>query len=255
MGLLSTLGTIGGSLFGGPVGGAIGGALGGAFESNDAGNAAQSAAQQTANATNQATQLQREMWQAQQEQQKPWLQAGQTALNALTPLATNYQRFGMDQFQQDPGYAFRLSEGQKALDRQAAARGGLISGGALKAAQRYGQEMGSQEYQNAFNRYQTERNAQLNPLQSLAGVGQTAANTLGAAGQQYGANVGNAMLNQGYVQGNALIAGQQGRQSMYGNIGTALGKVTPEQWSSAGNALTSWLNPTYSGQGPEGYAP
>jgi hypothetical protein len=255
MGLLSTLGTIGGSLFGGPVGGAIGGALGGAFESNDAGNAAQAAAQQTANATNQATQLQREMWQAQQEQQKPWLQAGQTALNALTPLATNYQRFGMDQFQQDPGYAFRLSEGQKALDRQAAARGGLISGGALKAAQRYGQEMGSQEYQNAFNRYQTERNAQLNPLQSLAGVGQTAANTLGAAGQQYGANVGNAMLNQGYVQGNALIAGQQGRQSMYGNIGTALGKVTPEQWSSAGNALTSWLNPTYSGQGPEGYAP
>lgn len=255
MGLLSTLGTIGGSLFGGPVGGAIGGALGGAFESNDAGNAAQAAAQQTANATNQATQLQREIWQAQQEQQKPWLQAGQTALNALTPLATNYQRFGMDQFQQDPGYAFRLSEGQKALDRQAAARGGLISGGALKAAQRYGQEMGSQEYQNAFNRYQTERNAQLNPLQSLAGVGQTAANTLGAAGQQYGANVGNAMLNQGYVQGNALIAGQQGRQSMYGNIGTALGKVTPEQWSSAGNALTSWLNPTYSGQGPEGYAP
>lgn len=255
MGLLSTLGTIGGSLFGGPVGGAIGGALGGAFESNDAAQAAQAAAGQTAAATNQATQLQREMWQAQQEQQKPWLQAGQTALNALTPLATNYQRFGMDQFQQDPGYAFRLAEGQKALDRQAAARGGLISGGALKAAQRYGQEMGSQEYQNAFNRYQTERNAQLNPLQSLAGVGQTAANTLGAAGQQYGANVGNAMLNQGYVQGNALIAGQQGRQSMYGNIGTALGKVTPEQWSSAGNALTSWLNPTYSGQGPEGYAP
>lgn len=255
MGLLSTLGTIGGSLFGGPVGGAIGGALGGAFESNDAAQAAQAAAGQTAAATNQATQLQREMWQAQQEQQKPWLHAGQTALNALTPLATNYQRFGMDQFQQDPGYAFRLAEGQKALDRQAAARGGLISGGALKAAQRYGQEMGSQEYQNAFNRYQTERNAQLNPLQSLAGVGQTAANTLGAAGQQYGANVGNAMLNQGYVQGNALIAGQQGRQSMYGNIGTALGKVTPEQWSSAGNALTSWLNPTYSGQGPEGYAP
>ncbi len=255
MGLLSTLGTIGGSLFGGPVGGAIGGALGGAFESNDAGNAAQAAAGQTAAATNQATQLQREMWQAQQAQQQPWLQAGQTALNALTPLATNYQRFGMDQFQQDPGYAFRLSEGQKTLDRQAAARGGLISGGALKAAQRYGQEMGSQEYQNAFNRYQTERNAQLNPLQSLAGVGQTAANTLGAAGQQYGTNVGNAMLNQGYVQGNALIAGQQGRQSMYGGIGTALGKVSPEQWSSAGNALTSWLNPTYSGQGPEGYAP
>jgi hypothetical protein len=255
MGLLSTLGTIGGSLFGGPVGGAIGGALGGAFESNQAGNAAQAAAQQTANATNQATQLQREMWQAQQAQQKPWLEAGQTALNALTPLATNYQKFGMGQFQADPGYAFRLSEGQKALDRSAAARGGLISGAALKAATRYGQDMGSQEYQNAFNRYQTERNAQLAPLQSLAGVGQTSANTLGAAGQNYASNVGNALINQGYTQGNALIAGQQGMASTYGNIGTALGKITPEQWSSAGSTLNSWLNPTYSGQGPTGYNP
>lgn len=258
MGLLSTLGTIGGSLLGGPVGGAIGGALGGYFDSNSSDSpaaAAQAAAGQTAAATNQATQLQREMWQAQQAQQKPWMQAGETALNALVPMATNYQKFGMSQFQQDPGYAFRLSEGQKALDRSAAARGGLISGAALKAATRYGQDMGSQEYQNAFNRYQTERNAQLNPLQSLAGIGQTATNTLGAAGQQYGQNVGNAMINQGYAQGNALIAGQQGRQSMYGGIGTALGKITPDQWSSAGNALTSWLNPTYSGQGPEGYAP
>ena len=258
MGLLSTLGTIGGSLFGGPVGGAIGGAIGGMFDSDSSDSpaaAAQAAAGQTAAATNQATQLQREMWQAQQAQQQPWLQAGQSALNALIPMATNYQKFGMDQFQQDPGYAFRLSEGQKALDRSAAARGGLISGAALKAATRYGQDMGSQEYQNAFNRYQTERNAQLNPLQSLAGVGQTAANTLGTSGQNYASNVGNALIGQGYAQGNALIAGQQGRASTYGNIGTALGKVTPEQWSSAGNALTSWLNPTYSGQGPTGYAP
>lgn len=242
MGLLSALGTIGGSLFGGPVGGAIGGALGGMFDGNDAAKAANAAAQQTANATNQATQLQREMWQTQQDQQKPWLQAGQTALNALTPLATNYQKFGMDQFQADPGYAFRLSEGQKALDRSAAARGGMISGAALKAASRYGQDMGSQEYQNAFNRYQTERNAQLAPLQSLAGVGQASANTLGQAGQNYASNMGNALINQGYAQGNALIAGQQGRQSAYGGIGTALGKVSPDQWSGAGNSLAGWLN-------------
>jgi hypothetical protein len=255
MGLFSALGTIGGSLFGGPVGGAIGGALGGVLEGNQAGNAAQAAANTTAAATNQATQLQREMFQAQQAQQAPFIQAGQTALNALTPLAMNYQKFGMDQFQQDPGYAFRLSEGQKALDNQAAARGGLISGNALRAAAAYGQNMGSQEYQNAFNRYQTERNAQLNPLQSLAGVGQTASNTLGSAGQQYGANVGNALLNQGYTQGNAYIAGQQANQSMYGNIGTALGKITPDQWSSASNSISNYLNPTYSGQGPTGYAP
>jgi hypothetical protein len=99
----------------------------------------------------------------------------------------------MDKFQADPGYAFRLSEGQKALDRSAAARGGLISGSALKAAERYGQDMGSQEYQNAFNRYQTEQQSRLNPLQSLAGVGQTSTNALGTAGQNYATNAGEAI--------------------------------------------------------------
>jgi hypothetical protein len=146
----------------------------------------------------------------------PFLEAGVSALNKLAPLAENYQKFGQAQFEQDPGYAFRLSEGQKALDRSAAARGGLISGSALKAAQRYGQEMGSQEYTNAFNRYQTERSSQLNPLQSLAGVGQTTAAQLGQAGQNMATGAGAAYMGganaraSGYVgQANALTGGLQ----------------------------------------------
>jgi hypothetical protein len=119
--------------------------------------------------------------------------------------AADYTPFGMQQFQQDPGYAFRLSEGQKALDRQAAARGGLISGGALKAATRFGQEMGSQEYTNAFNRYQTERGARLNPLQSLAGVGQTSVNQLGAAGQNYANAAGQALGAAGQAQASGYM--------------------------------------------------
>jgi hypothetical protein len=98
----------------------------------------------------------------------------------------------MEQFRADPGYGFRLSEGQKALDRQAAARGGLISGGALKAATRFGQEMGSAEYLNAFNRYQAENLARLNPLQSLVGVSQTSTGQLGQAGQAMATGVGEA---------------------------------------------------------------
>ena len=114
--------------------------------------------------------------------------------------------FGAADFQADPGYAFRLSEGQKALDRSAAARGGLISGGALKAATRFGQDMGSQEYQNAFNRYQTNRSNQLNPLQSLMGAGQTSTNFLGQAGAANAANVGNYMTGGAAAQ----AAGQVG---------------------------------------------
>ena len=208
--------------------------IGGSMQSS----AAKSAAASTAAATDQATQLQREMFQQQRQDQMPFMQAGQTALNALIPMATNYQKFGMDQFQQDPGYAFRLSEGQKGLDRQAAARGGLISGGALKAAQRYGQEMGSQEYTNAFNRYQTERNAQLNPLQSLAGVGQTSTNTLGQAGQNYASNIGNALINQGANVGNARMVGANAYGSALSGIGSAYGK-NPVSFSSlyGGNSM------------------
>jgi hypothetical protein len=146
----------------------------------------------------------------------PWLKAGERALGKLEG-AVDYTPFGMSQFQADPGYAFRLSEGQKALDRSAAARGGLISGNALKAATGYGQEMGSQEYTNAFNRYQQERAAKLQPLQSLAGVGQTTAAGLGAAGA---ANA-NAMGN--YMTGGAAAsaAGQVGAaNAITGGLGT-----------------------------------
>lgn len=212
------------------------------FGANKQASAAKDAAASTAAATNEATQLQREMFQQQRQDQMPWMEAGKTALNALIPMATNYQKFGMDQFQQDPGYAFRLAEGQKALDRSAAARGGLISGGALKAASRYGQEMGSQEYQNAFNRYQTERNAQLNPLQSLAGVGQTATNQLGAAGQNYASNVGNALINQGANVGNARMAGASAYGSALSGIGSAYGR-NPVSFSSLYGGNTSSGSP------------
>lgn len=164
---------------------------------------ASQAASTQADAATRAAELQREQFERQVELQKPFREAGVRALGKLEG-ASEYTPFGMQQFQQDPGYAFRLKEGQRALDQQAAARGGLISGNALRAAQRYGQEMGSQEYQNAFNRYQLERQARLGPLQTLAGVGQTSAQTLGAAGQQYATGAGE-----------ALGAGAQARASGY----------------------------------------
>ena len=177
-------------------------------------SASKKAASTQADAANRAADLQMQQFERQVELQEPWRQAGITALNKLTPLATEYTPFGMEQFQQDPGYAFRMQEGMKALERSAAARGGLLSGGMLRGAQRYGQDLASQEYMNAFNRYQAERNARLNPLQSLAGVGQTATNQLGQAGQSMASNVGQAMgaaaqaRASGYVGGaNALTQG------------------------------------------------
>ena len=147
------------------------------------------AAQTQAAAAEQAGAQQREIFERQVELSRPYRAAGEVALNKLVPLATEYKPFGMDEFRADPGYGFRLAEGQKALERSAAARGGLLSGATGKALTRYGQEMGSQEYTNAFNRYQSERQARLNPLQSLAGVGQTSTQQLAGQAGQLGAGL------------------------------------------------------------------
>jgi len=177
------------------------------------GYAANEAADTQAGAANRAADLQYRQYREDVQRQKPFYDVGVNALPELVK-ASKYTNFGMDQFRQDPGYAFRLKEGQQALDRQAAARGGLISGGALKAAQRYGQEMGSQEYTNAFNRYQAERQARLGPLQSLTGMGQTTAQQIGSAGRSMASNVGEAIGSgaaaraSGYVgTANALTGG------------------------------------------------
>jgi hypothetical protein len=180
-----------------------------------------SAAKTQASAANRAADLQQSQFERNVELQTPFREAGITALNKLVPLATEYTPFGMDQFQQDPGYAFRMSEGMKGLERSAAARGGLLSGGTLKGIQRYGQDMASQEYQNAFNRYGIERERRLNPLQSLAGVGQTTSQQLGAAGQTMASNVGQAMgaaaqaRASGYMGGANALSGATGQYMNY----------------------------------------
>jgi len=178
-------------------------------------SAASDAASQQAGAAREASALSDAQFQQTRQDQLPFLQAGVRALGKLES-AADYTPFGMDQFTADPGYAFRLKEGQKALDAQAAARGGLISGNALRAAVGYGQEMGSQEYMNAFNRYQQERAARLQPLQSLAGVGQTTSANLGAAGAANANTMGN------YLTGGAA-AGAAGRVGAANAITSGVG--------------------------------
>jgi len=164
-------------------------------------------------------------------QQGPGLQVDRSS-----PDFGRYARdFSMADYEADPGYAFRMSEGMKGLERSAAARGGLLSGSILKGIQRFGQDLASQEYQNAFNRYQTNRAAQLNPLQSLAGVGQTTANTLGQAGTQFANTMGNIGMNQANVAGNAAMS----RASAYGNTLNQLSYLGGRYFGGSGGGSPS----------------
>jgi hypothetical protein len=214
--------------------------------------ASRSAAKTQASAAGQAADVSQKQYEQTREDQAPYRQAGYNALAEMQRTAGNVPgafKFGASDYQADPGYAFRLSEGQKALDRQAAARGGLISGGALKAAQRYGQDMGSQEFGNAYNRaltgYNTgvaSENQLYNRQAGLAGIGQTSANLTGQFGAANAANVGNLMTSGAaanaagqvgmanaftgglgtylnYNQNNALLEALKNRRSTYGAFG------------------------------------
>jgi hypothetical protein len=195
--------------------------------------AAGSAADKQSAAAMQANQLQREMFDQQQKNyeqqrsdQQPWRQAGQQALSQLGN--PDFQRdFTMSDFQQDPGYQFRMQQGMDALQASAAARGGLMSGNTLKAITDYGQNFASNEYQNAYNRFNNDRTQRFNRLSSIAGVGQTAngqianANAMmGQAGQNYAGQVGQNLMGAANAQGAAGIAGA----NAWGNTLSGLGK-------------------------------
>lgn len=177
-------------------------------------NAASSAARGQEQAAQTAADVQERMFNRQIELQEPWRKAG---MNALAQIGGGFT--GKVDLTQDPGYAFRLQEGQKALERSAAARGGLLSGGALREAQRYGQGMASQEYQNAYNRALT----QYNTLASLAGVGQTTAGQMAGEAGTYGANAANLAYGAGTGAAQTRASGYLGAaNTLMGGLGAGL---------------------------------
>lgn len=247
-----------GFAIGGPAGAAIGASIGGGLDSS---RAAKSAAQTQAGAAAAATDAQRAMFERQVELQAPFREAGLAGQNRLlellgvggTKTAPGYGRYASAEFtpaqfaaNQDPGYAFRMGEGMKALERSAAARGGLLSGAQMKGIQRYGQDLASQEYQNAFNRYQTARTNTLNPYASLAGVAQSSANTLGSAASQFGQQMGSNIIGAG----NAMASGQVGAaNAITGGIGQGINFYQQNQLLNAlrGGGGLSTATPGYAG--------
>ncbi len=182
-------------------------------------SAARSAASAQERAAQQAGDTQRAMFERQVELQEPFRQAGMTAQNRLMTLlglggdpnapgyGTAARDFTMADYTADPGYGFRMSEGMKALERSAAARGGLLSGATLRGVQRFGQDLASQEYQNAFNRFYAMRNAQLNPLQSILGQGQTSTNVLTGAAGEAGRGIAGAQMGAGQARASGYVGG------------------------------------------------
>lgn len=188
--------------------GMVGGAALGAYIN---GQAAQGAADTQAGAADRASQMQYQIYQQQRADQEPFRQAGIGALNELQD-----NKF-MNNWQQDPGYAFRMQEGNKALNNAAAARGLSNSGATLKALTRYGQDYSSGEYDKVYGR-------NMQRINGLLGLGSNANNANQQSSTNYGNNVGNNIMSAG----NAQAAGQ-----------IATGNAWNSAISGAGN---TWMN-------------
>lgn len=238
------------------MGSILGAVAGPVIGSVISGNSAKDAAGEQADAANNAAALQKYIFDMQNGQQAPYRQAGYGGLSNLayllgagpkeglsgpdstganTTFAPNtdlgaygslLKPFGASDFQEDPGYQFRMGEGQKALERSAASRGTLLSGAGLKAITDYGQNFASNEYQNAYNRYNTNQTNEYNRLAGLAGIGQTANAATGQAAQNYANQAGQYMTQAGSAQaagtlgqGTAWSTGLSNLGNYFGNSG------------------------------------
>jgi hypothetical protein len=203
------------------AGAAIVGTVGGALINS---NAVGSAADQQAASTATAQAENARQYDQTRADYAPYMAAGTKAL--ATYATENDTPLDVSNLQMDPGYQFGQTQGQQAIDRQAAAAGGRISGAALKAAAQYNTDYANTGYSAAYGRAKQTRDDRLARLGALAGIGQVATNSSTAAGQitttsnnaltqAAGANSGSATLAQGGIWGNATnqIAALYGRNS------------------------------------------
>ena len=157
------------------------------------------------------------------------------------------KQFSMADFQQDPGYQFRLKEALKTVQRTAASRGGTLSGNTLAAVQGRAQNMASEEYSNAYNRFTDWQNTRYNRLLTQQGVGATTTSNLSSLRGDLASNLMNLTLGQGNVEAQK----QQALGSTYGNmfqsVSNAIGGGMADMQNNAlqQKNFNTWLDRAY----------
>lgn len=218
----------------GPVAAIAGAAVVGAgasiFGASKASKAAKDAAKEQRRATQEAIAAEERALNRQIALQEPFRQVGVNALAQYpSAAAPSYTPFGMEQFKTDPGYNFRMSEGLKALERSAAARGILSSGQTLKDITRFGQDTASQEYQNAFSRYMLEsermRQEKLAPLEYQIGLGQAAASGQAANIGGTAAATSNLLQSLGNINAQRDVTQANIMSGLAGGLGNLAGQA------------------------------
>ena len=168
-----------------------------AYAAYAASEASKKASEAQRKGAGQATQAQLEMYYQGREDIAPWRKKGKWALRELRGKI----KAGPGEFEESPGYQFRLAEGIKARERGAAARGNVLSGAQEKDLMRFGQGLATEDYDNWLRRYYQS----LGPYQSMAGLGQTSAVQTAQMGQQTGQSIGQNYLAAGRARASGYI--------------------------------------------------
>lgn len=165
------------------------------------------------------------------------------------------RRFSMSDFEADPGYQFRMDEGMRGVEGGAAARGGLLSGAALKAIQKYGQGLASQEYGNAYGRYNADQTNQYNKLAGLVNSGQRSVNQLTNAAGQFGQSQANNIIGAGNAQASGIMGSTN---AIVGGINSGINNWQQDRWmqemedrnlQNQNNLMRLMRNPSVNGWG------
>jgi hypothetical protein len=180
------------------VGAAVVGGVASSMAASKQAKAANNAANLQAQSESDSLALQKEMFDKQVELNQPWQDAG---LKALDNYANNPAfSFSYNDLTADPSYKFRQQQGVNAMDMSAASKGKILSGAQDKALANYGQNLASEEYQNAYARalqgYNTNANTQLN----VANLGRGATGQTANAAQNYANSASNTMANSANSQ-------------------------------------------------------
>jgi hypothetical protein len=149
----------------------------------------------------------------------------------------------MDQatLEKTPGYQFNLTQGLKATQNAAAARGLGISGAALKGAANYATGLADSTYQNQFNNAVTNQANAFNRLLSMSGQGQTAVETLGNAGLGVGGNIAGNTIGAGNATAGGLVGAGNSLGNAYGNY--QANNFLSKMMSTEGQGGINWSSP------------
>lgn len=130
------------------------------------------------------------------------------------------RRFSMDDLNNDPvyktGLQFGLDEGNKGIERQAAASGSMLSGATLKALSKYATDYAGTKAGEAYNRFTNDQTTTYNRLAGVAGTGQQANALVDSAGMNTANNISQNQLGVGNARAASAIGSANGWSSAIG---------------------------------------